>query len=161
MKEQMAHVMELAGQRANRERRHVLEGLTYIFPPGRSAEVPMAVAVKWLIDNESFAVFDADGNRITNARTEPTEVPGSGPIALKANQTVAFFEELTVDSLRARALKHEDFDQDGRERKADIVAFLTAKAGTAGDGTAEPAEEAGDDGTEVEIEHPDGVVGRQ
>lgn len=146
-----AQVIDVNAHRFNQKRMHNLEDVNYIFEPGKATPVPMAVAVKYLVGNPGFQVHDADGNIIREVRSEEATLPGSAPVALKADECIARYEELTANALRDRAEKIAGFDESGADKKEDIIAFLVAKAA----GAEAPLPEGESDGTDVDEDPAD------
>ena len=145
-----ARVLDLNAQRFNKTRQHELEGLYYTFAPGDYVEVPFDVAMKHLVTNDTFEVRDAEGNLIEAMRQEESSVPGSAPVAMRADETIAHFDEITFEALKDRCEKHEDFETGAHPKKDDLVAFLVSKAAK----RVEP-ESDDDDGAEGDLEHDD------
>ena len=155
MTQAMARCTDLDAQRHNVAREHVLDGVAYLFPARGGLDVPLDVAVKFLVPNPGFMVTDSAGNQIRAERTLQPETPGSAAVVLKADETIARFEDLTAEALRDRCEKIEGFEEADIRLKDDLVAFLIAQAGasTSLAGDAPVAED--DDEGEAELERED------
>ena len=147
-----ASVLDLNAQRFNVARQHKLEGQYLTFAPGKPTDVPFDIAMKHLVANDTFEVRDQKGNLIEAMRQEESSVPGSAPVVMQADETIARFEELTFEALKDRAEKHEDYEAGAHPKKDDLVAYLVAKAAK----RVEPASnDNDDDGSDGELEHDD------
>ena len=146
-----ASVQDLNATRFNTTRQHRLGGRYFTFPPGEFVDVPFDIATKHLVPNDTFEVRDQEGNLIEAMRHEESSVPGSAPVAMKADETIALFEELTFEALKDRAEKHEGFEAGAHPKKDDLIAYLVAKAAK----RAEPEPDDDDDGADGELEHDD------
>ena len=146
-----ARVLDLNAQRFNTTRQHKLEGKYFTFKSSEPTDVPFDIAMKHLVANDTFEVRDQEGNLIEAMRSEESSVPGSAPVAMKADETIARLEELTFEALKDRAEKHEDYEAGAHPKKDDLVAYLVAKAAK----RVEPASDDEDDGSDGELEHDD------
>ena len=154
-----AQVLELNGLRFNVERKHRLRGVLYTFPPGVPInDVPFDVAVEDLSHNDAFEVRDQAGNLIEAMRREESSVPGSAPIVMRVDETIAKYEELTYESLRTRCGKYDDFDPQVTNLKEEMLTFLMEKGAsrTPPDQVPVPFEGVEDAGAaDGELEHED------
>ena len=146
-----ASVVDLNAQRFNVKRQHKLDGRYFTFAPGKPTDVPYDIAMNRLVANDTFEVRDQKGNLLEAMREEESSVPGSAPVVMKADETIARFEELTFEALKDRAEKHEGYEAGAHPKKDDLVAYLVAKAAK----RVEPASDDDDDGAEGELVHDD------
>ena len=119
---------KLVGLEAEKPRRHeFIDPIThrkeaYDFVYSKPTIVPEWIAIKCLSIPEGFSVFDDKG--IELELREPDQEKG---IVLKHNETVASYDELTLDALRVRAEQIQGYST-SIKGKDSLINFLMLRS---------------------------------
>lgn len=97
----MCLVYDMNATELGKKRYHTIDGRTYGLSanPEEPCPVPLQHALKFLQD-ESFKVFDSDGNLMEMLRST-----GVNGVALQPHQCIATYAELTKEALLSRAMR--------------------------------------------------------
>lgn len=128
---------------------------TLAFNYNRATVVPEAIAVK-LLKEPAFVRVDEHGDAIEwrNPPKQPEELQAGEQFQLAADETVAKYDEMTVEALKIRAMQMVGGETVKTAKKEDVIAFLIA-AVAAKRALAAPPQASDPDLVEVDAE-PDG-----
>lgn len=109
------------------------ELFTYDFRFGQPVPMPRSHAMKFAV-HDAWLVRDQHGNEVL---VTPPGDPALAPV-LEPDQCVAYFEELTLDSLKARAAPLHGGEKLSRANKQEIIDFLVGYNTSGPGATARP-----------------------
>ena len=109
------------------------EDLSVVFEPGKWHEVPRAVAMR-LASIDGFDVRDAKDRTLKIA---PTTTRTLTAVTLASDETIAKFDELSDQALRARVVRIVGAESIGKLTRDDFVSILVEASG-------KPASDEGD-----------------
>lgn len=100
----------------------------FVFPALTPLPLPPTVAVRFL-KSEGFMLTDAQGNPLNWSATprQPHEMGAGEQISLSANEVIASYDELSMGSLRKRALQFGATEQAMEVSRETLIEFIKAK----------------------------------
>lgn len=101
------------------------EDLSLVFEPGKWVEVPRAVAMR-LASIEGFDVRDAKERALKIA---PTTTRTLAAVTLASDETIAKFDELSDQALRARVVRIVGAESIAKLTRDDFVSILVEASG--------------------------------